>query len=372
MYNAIMPTAPKDYGTIVLKKIKALKTKKDITILAIETSCDETAAAVVKNGRQVLSNVIFSQIKIHRAFGGVVPEVASRNHLLKINTVIDEALSVAGVSANDLDAVAVTYGAGLLGALLVGISAAKAISYALKIPLIAVNHIEAHVAANFISFDENELKPSFLALAASGGHTGLILVNDYNDYCLLGGTADDAIGEAFDKVARLLGLPYPGGPEVDKLAKEGDANINFYKNTRSLVNKDLRLSYSGLKSAVASYLNTSKMKNEKINIADVCASFSVAAVDTLVATTIFAAKEKKLNKIALCGGVAANSYLRQKMTSETDKTGIKVFIPPLDLCTDNAAMIGTRAYFSVRAGEGLAGLELNANANLKVNEANEE
>ena len=356
---------PHSYLDIVNTKFNALKTKKDIVVLAIESSCDETAVAVVKNGRQVLSNVIFSQIDIHRSFGGVVPEVASRNHLLKINAVIDEALAVAKVQAKDLDAVAVTFGAGLLGALLVGISAAKAISYSLKIPLIAVNHIEAHVAANFIAFSDKELKPPFLALAASGGHTGLILVEDFNSYKLLGGTADDAIGEAFDKVARLLGLPYPGGPEVDKLAKQGTANIDFYKNTRSLINKELRLSYSGLKSAVSNYLNTAKMKGQEVNIADVCASFSVAAVDTLVATTIYAAKQKGLNKIAICGGVAANSYLREKMNFEATKQKLKVFIPPFNLCTDNAAMIGARSYFSIRAGEGLAGLELNANASLK-------
>jgi len=354
------------YQAIAQQKFNALRKRTDAVILGIETSCDETAAAVVKNGRQVLSNVIFSQIDLHQKFGGVVPEIASRNHLLKINTVIDETLAAAGVQAEELDAVAVTYGAGLLGALLVGVSAAKATAYALQLPLIKVSHIEAHVAANFIAYGQAELKPPFLSIAASGGHTSLIAVNGYNDYSSLGGTADDAIGEAFDKVARVLGLPYPGGPEIDKLAKQGTPNIKFYKHTRSLAQKDLRLSYSGLKSAVVNYLNTAKMKGEAVSIADVCASFTAIAVDTLVATAIYAARERNLNKIALAGGVAANSYLRQKLTNEAAKHAIQVFIPPMHLCTDNAAMIASRAYFSIRAGTDLADLRLNANSGLQI------
>jgi len=353
------------YQTIVAKKFKALKTKKEVIVLGIETSCDETAVSIVKTGRQVLSNVIFSQIAMHQKFGGVVPEVASRNHVLKINSVIDEALQVAGLDLKDIDAIAVTYGAGLAGALLVGVSAAKALSYALEIPLIKVNHIQAHICANFIAFSDKELKPPFLAIAASGGHTSLVVVDDYNYYNPLGGTQDDAIGEAFDKVARVLGLGYPGGPEIDKLAKIGEPNIKFFKQDKKAA-KDYRLSYSGLKSAVVNYLNTARMKNEQINIENVCASFSVAAVDTLVHTAIYGAEQQKLKTIALAGGVAANSYLRQKMIAEATKQNIKVFIPPLNLCTDNAAMVASRAYFSIKQSLHLADLTLNANSGLQI------
>ncbi|MCL2062666.1 MAG: tRNA (adenosine(37)-N6)-threonylcarbamoyltransferase complex transferase subunit TsaD [Firmicutes bacterium] len=346
----------------IRKKFNSLQTQQDVCILGIETSCDETAAAVVKNGRVMLSNVISSQIALHRKFGGVVPEVASRNHTLAINTVVDEALAAARIKPQDVHAIAVTYGAGLAGALLVGVSYAKAAAYALNIPLIKVNHIEAHVAANYIAFED--LKPPFIALAASGGHTQIIQVNGYNDYRVLGGTADDAIGEAFDKAARLLGLPYPGGPEVDRLAREGKPVINFFKNTKPAVQKDLRLSYSGLKTALVNYLNTAKMKGEPFSAADVCASFTAAAVDNLAETVLYAARQHNLTDIALAGGVASNTYLRQKMLTRAQEEGLRVFIPPPVLCTDNAAMVAARAYYSIIDNTHLAALDLNAQSRL--------
>ena len=349
----------------IVEKFNELRHKDKIVILGIETSCDETATAVVENGRILHSNVILSQIPLHQKFGGVVPEVASRNHILAINGVIDKALKQAQMQAKDLDAIAVTYGAGLIGALLVGVSTAKAIGYALKIPLIKVNHIEAHVCANFIA--HKDLTPPFLCVAASGGHTSLIAVDEHNTYNSLGGTVDDAIGEAFDKVARLLGLPYPGGPEIDKLAKKGAANIDFYKTPKS-INKDLRLSYSGLKTAVVNYVNSAKMAGREIVIEDICASFTKQAVDLLVDTTMFAAKERGDKVIALAGGVAANTYLRNRLQEETQKAEMDFFVPSLDLCTDNAAMVASRAYFSILAGTDLAGLDLNAKSNVKVGE----
>jgi len=350
---------------LVSQKFNRLQSQDDIIVLGIETSCDETAVAVVKNGRQVLSNVIYSQIPIHRKFGGVVPEVASRNHLLKINSVVDKAVKDAKLKLSDIDAVAVTHGQGLLGALLVGVSAAKTLAYSLQIPLIKVNHIQSHICANFI--EHQNLEPPFLAIVASGGHTAIVKVESYTDYKVLGGTEDDAIGEAFDKVARLLGLPYPGGPEIDKLAKMGKPAIEFYKNPKG-INKALRLSYSGLKSAVANYINKANMKNEKINVADVCASFSKQAVDTLVKSAVFAAKSEDVNSIVLAGGVAANSYLREKLTIDCATQNIMVFIPPMSLCTDNGAMVASRAYFSITTGNDIADLTLNARANLPLSE----
>jgi len=355
-----------NYLLTITKKFNNLtqraKENKSIIILGIETSCDETAVAVVKNGRQILSNVIASQIDIHQKFGGVVPEVASRNHTLAINSCIDKALKDTGVIIGDIDAVAVTYGAGLLGALLVGVSSAKALAYTLQIPLIKVNHIEAHICANFIEYPN--LTPPFLAVAASGGHTSLYEVLDYNKFVPIGGTTDDAIGEAFDKVARLLGLPYPGGPEIEKQAQQGKPTINFFKNSKAYYNKDLSLSYSGLKTAVVNYINNAKQRGEKLNVADICASFTKQAVDMLVDTTIYAVKNKGIKNIALAGGVAANNHLRQSLITEAEKISVSVFIPPSILCTDNAAMIASRAYFSIKSGEDLADLTLNAKANL--------
>ncbi|MCL2848086.1 MAG: tRNA (adenosine(37)-N6)-threonylcarbamoyltransferase complex transferase subunit TsaD [Firmicutes bacterium] len=357
------------YTPLAKEKFDSLTKKANeggpITILAIETSCDETAVSVVKDGRQILSNVIASQIDIHQKFGGVVPEVASRNHTLAINSCIEKAILDARVDITEIDAIAVTYGAGLLGALLVGISSAKALAYTLKIPLIKVNHIEAHICANFIEY--KDLTPPFLAVVASGGHTNLYEVEDYNKYVPIGGTTDDALGEAFDKVARLLGLPYPGGPEIEKLAKTGQATIKFFKNPKASFNKDLSLSYSGLKTAVVNYINNARQRGEKLAVNDICASFTKQAVDMLVDTAIYAVKNRGIKNIALAGGVASNSYLREKLIHEAEKIGAKVFIPPSILCTDNASMIASRAYFSILSGENIADLTLNAKANLCYN-----
>ena len=341
-------------------RFEKIAQKKGALILGIESSCDETAAAVVEDGRRVLSNIISSQIEIHKRFGGVVPEVASRNHTLALPHLIDEALEKAGVCAEELDAVAVTYGAGLIGALLVGVSSAKAFAYAKALPLIAVNHIEAHVAANYIGTD---LRPPFAALVASGGHTLLLDIPSYNEYAMLGSTLDDALGEAFDKVARVLGLPYPGGPNVDKLAREGQPNIKLYK-TQKGVRSDLMLSYSGLKTAVVNYVHTLKQKGEPIPVADLCASFSHEAIDLLAATTAQAVKKAGRETLVLAGGVASNSYLRKKLEETGRAHGFTVRYPEPILCTDNAAMVASRAYFMAAEGKGLAGLALNAKSYL--------
>ncbi len=343
------------------KQFELLRNKKDAVILGIESSCDETAAAVVRGGRVVLSNIIASQIEIHRRFGGVVPEVASRNHTLALPAVIDEALKAANITARELDAVAVTYGAGLIGALLVGVSAAKSYAYAINKPLIAVNHIEAHVAANYIS--EPSLTPPFVALVASGGHTLLLDISDYNEYKMLGGTLDDALGEAFDKVARTVGLPYPGGPNVEKMAKEGKANIAFFKHAKG-VRGDLSLSYSGLKTAVVNYVNTLKQKGEEIPTADICASFTKEAIELLSKTATEAVKRSGRNRLVLAGGVASNGDLRCALAKEGKKNGFSVLYPPPVLCTDNAAMVASRAFFMARDGKGLAGLDLNAKSHI--------
>lgn len=351
------------YNDIIKQKFNSLAGKADSIILGIESSCDETAAAVVKGGRMVLSSVIASQIDIHQRFGGVVPEVASRNHTLALPNVVDKALSIAGLKLQDINAIAVTYGAGLIGALLVGVSAAKALSYAANIPLIKVNHIQAHIAANFVEFAD--LQPPFLALVASGGHTALLDTNDYNSYNVIGSTVDDAIGEAFDKVARLLGLPYPGGVHVDRLAKLGTANISFYKNAKT-VNKDLSLSYSGLKTAVVNYLHNARQKGEEISVENVCASFSKSAVDLLVDTTLQGAKQTGKNTVVLAGGVAANTYLRSELASRGHKAGLEVRYPKIELCTDNAVMVAARGFFSGFYGKDLADLSLNAVSNLPL------
>ena len=310
---------------------------------------------------KLLSNIISSQIEIHRRFGGVVPEIASRNHLTAILPVIDEALDKAGVTRGDIGAVAVTYGAGLVGALLVGLSAAKALSYALSVPLYAVNHIEAHIAANYISTPD--LKPPFLAVVASGGHTGVVLVDGLNSFRLMGTTSDDAIGEAFDKVARAIGLPYPGGPEIDKLAKVGSPSIEFISHKKK---KDYSLSYSGLKTAVVNYLHTTEQRGQEVNVADVCASFQKTAVDMLVDTAMLAVKKTGIKTLVLAGGVAANSYLRAQIDSEGKKLGCDVHFPPMSLCTDNAAMICARARDMIRENVPPAGLNLNAVSNLRL------
>lgn len=336
--------------------------KKDIYILAIESSCDETAAAVVKNGREVLSNVISSQIELHKLYGGVVPEIASRKHIEKINPVIREALSDAGMTLEDMDAIGVTYGPGLVGALLVGVAAAKAISYVKNIPLIGVHHIEGHISANYI--ENKELEPPFLGMVVSGGHTHLVLVKDYGKYEILGRTRDDAAGEAFDKVARAIGLGYPGGPKIDKLAKEGDPKAIAFPRAH-IADAPLDFSFSGLKSSVLNYINSCEMKHVEINRADVAASFQAAVVDAIVDHTIEAAKMYQIRKVALAGGVASNSALRQAMKERCEKEKLEFFYPSPVLCTDNAAMIGCAAYYEYLAGT-RHGLDLNAVPNLKI------
>ena len=336
--------------------------KKDIYILAIESSCDETAAAVVKNGREVLSNVISSQIELHKLYGGVVPEIASRKHIEKINPVIREALSDAGMTLEDMDAIGVTYGPGLVGALLVGVAAAKAISYAKNIPLVGVHHIEGHISANYI--ENKELEPPFLGMVVSGGHTHLVLVKDYGKYEILGRTRDDAAGVAFDKVARAIGLGYPGGPKIDKLAKEGDSKAIAFPRAH-IADAPLDFSFSGLKSSVLNYINSCEMKHVEINRADVAASFQAAVVDAIVDHTIEAAKMYRIRKVALAGGVASNSALRQAMKERCEKEKLEFFYPSPVLCTDNAAMIGCAAYYEYLAGT-RHGLDLNAVPNLKI------
>ncbi len=340
-----------------------MKINEESIILGIESSCDETAVAVLK-GRQILSNIISSQIEIHKRYGGVVPEIASRNHTMAIPNVVKKAVSDAGITLADIDAIAVTYGAGLLGALLVGVSYAKALSYALGIPLIAVNHIVGHIAANYIT--HKELEPPFMCALASGGHTAIIKVNDYNTFKVLGTTLDDAIGEAFDKVGRLLGLSYPGGAKIDKLAKKGKVNIEFPRSYRN--EKHYNFSYSGIKTAVMNYINKSKQSGKEYNPADVACSFQSVAVSMLVDNAVRAAKEYNIDKIVIAGGVGANSELRAQMTAKAEGSGIKVYYPSLELCTDNGAMIACAGYYMAVQGNGIVGLDLDANASLRLSD----
>jgi len=338
--------------------------EKDVLILAIESSCDETAAAVVKNGREVLSNVISSQIALHTLYGGVVPEIASRKHIEKINQVIQEALDEAHVTLDDIDAIGVTYGPGLVGALLVGVAAAKAISYAKKIPLVGVHHIEGHISANYI--ENKDLEPPFLCLVVSGGHTHLVKVADYGKYEILGRTRDDAAGEAFDKVARAIGLGYPGGPKIEKAAREGDPMAIPFPKAK-VNDNPYDFSFSGVKSAVLNYINGCKMKNIEIVPADIAASFQKSVTDVLIAHAMYAAEEFKINKLAIAGGVASNSVLREGMRAACEKRGISFYHPSPIFCTDNAAMIGAAAYYEYMAGT-RHGWDLNAVPNLKLGE----
>lgn len=338
--------------------------KEKTTVLAIESSCDETAAAVVVNGREVLSNVISSQIDIHKLYGGVVPEIASRKHIEKINQVIQEALEESDKTMEDIDAVCVTYGPGLVGALLVGVGAAKALAYATHKPLVGVHHIEGHISANFI--ENKDLEPPFLCLVASGGHSHLVIVKEYGEYEILGRTRDDAAGEAFDKVARAIGLGYPGGPKIDKLAKEGDPDaIEFPK--ASIDGAPYDFSFSGVKSAVLNYINGCKMKQVPYNEADIAASFQKAVVGVLVDHTMKAAKDYGIKKVAIAGGVACNSALRQAMEDACQKRGYKFYRPSPILCTDNAAMIGAAGYYEYKKGVH-HGWDLNAVPGLKLGE----
>ena len=337
---------------------------KDVLILAIESSCDETAAAVVKNGREVLSNVISSQIELHKLYGGVVPEIASRKHIEKINQVIEEALEEANVTLNDIDAIGVTYGPGLVGALLVGVAEAKAIAYATGKQLIGVHHIEGHISANFI--ENKELEPPFICLVVSGGHTHLVCVKDYGEYEIIGRTRDDAAGEAFDKVARAIGLGYPGGPKIDKLSKEGNPDaITFPK--AHINDAPYDFSFSGVKSAVLNYINGCQMKGETFNQADIAASFQKAVTDVLVENAMRAVDEYGMKKLAIAGGVASNSTLRQAMKDACKKKRIEFYYPSPIFCTDNAAMIGVAAYYEYLKGT-RHGWDLNAVPNLKLGE----
>ena len=330
---------------------------KDILTLGIESSCDETSVSVVKNGREVLSNVINSQIKIHEQYGGVVPEIASRNHVEAISEVTKQALKEANVTFEDIDHIAVTYGPGLVGALLVGVSYAKALSYTLNIPLVGTNHIQGHIAANYIT--HKDLEPPFLCMIVSGGHTHLVHIKSYEEFEILGKTRDDAIGEAFDKVARVVGLGYPGGPKIDKLAKEGTPNIVLPKTHFD----NLDFSFSGIKTAIINLHH----KTPDVNKADLCASFEANVTDVLLDNVIKAAEQLGINKIALAGGVSANSYIRVKFM-ELEKThGFKVYYPEPILCTDNAAMIASAGYYNFISGK-RSDLYLNAVPNLKLGE----
>ena len=338
--------------------------EKDTLILAIESSCDETAASVVKNGRCVLSNIISSQIAIHTLYGGVVPEIASRKHIEKINQVVEAALKEADVTLDDIDAIGVTYGPGLVGALLVGVAEAKAIAYAKKKPLVGVHHIEGHVSANYI--EHPDLEPPFLCEIISGGHTHLVIVKDYGSFEILGRTRDDAAGEAFDKVARAIGLGYPGGPKIDKLAKEGNPHAIDFPRAH-MEDAPYDFSFSGVKSAVFNHLNICRMTGETIVEADIAASFQQAVVDVLVDNAIRAAKDYHMDRLAIAGGVASNGALRAAMEAACEKEGIRFYRPSPIFCTDNAAMIGVAAYYEYQKGT-RHGWDLNAVPNLKLGE----
>ncbi|GEA33149.1 tRNA (adenosine(37)-N6)-threonylcarbamoyltransferase complex transferase subunit TsaD [Clostridium diolis] len=333
-------------------------------ILAIESSCDETAAAVVVNGREVLSNIIASQIDTHKKFGGVVPEVASRMHIEAVDSVVKAALLEAGISIDDVDAIGVTYGPGLVGALLVGLQYAKGLALGSKKPLIGVNHIQGHISANFI--EHKDLKPPFVSLVVSGGHTFIVHVKGYRDFEVIGQTRDDAAGEAYDKVARALELGYPGGPKIDKLAKQGNKDAIEFPRAK-FQDDTLDFSFSGVKSAVLNYLNKAKMKEEETNKADIAASFQNAIIDVLKTNLFLTCERKGIKKIAVAGGVASNSCLRETLLEEGKKKGIEILFPSPILCTDNAAMIGSAAYFNYQEGA-VSDLNINAKPNLKLGE----
>ena len=343
-------------------KFEALKNKKDVLILSIESSCDETSVAVVKNGREVLSNIIATQIEIHRRFGGVVPEVASRNHITAISNIFEEALKEAGITKEQIDAVAVTYGAGLVGALLVGVNFAKSLAYALDVPLIAVSHVHGHIAANYIS--HTELEPPFVCLMVSGGHTAILKVEDYNKMKMLGTTVDDAVGEAFDKVARVLGLQYPGGPEIDKLAKSGEKKYNF--TVSNALKNTFNFSFSGIKTEVVNLVHNASQKGIELNRADIACSFQECVTDELSSKVVRACKTSEEKKLVVAGGVGANSRLKEKLSKLCDENNIKFYSPVLKYCTDNAAMIGSMAYYMLKDGLGLADLSLTAKPNIQL------
>lgn len=343
------------------KQLAALREKEQVRILALESSCDETAAAVIENGRRILSNVVFSQIDLHALYGGVVPEIASRAHVEACDRVVDQALEQAGMTLQEVDACAVTYGPGLVGALLTGVSCMKGLSYAAGKPLIPVNHIEGHVSANYLTYPE--LQPPFVCLVVSGGHSHLVEVRDYGEYHLLGQTMDDAAGEAFDKAARVLGLPYPGGPTLDKLAEEGNPHAMTLPTPHPEGRYDY--SFSGLKTAFLNAAHKMTQRGEELPRADMAASFRWAVVSSLTEKAVLAAKETHAKALAMAGGVSANRLLRRMMQEKCDAAGIPLYMPRLDLCTDNAAMIGSAAYYRLRKGE-LAELTLNAVPGLRL------
>lgn len=350
-----------DYLSRMKGKITDIRKKEIVNILAIESSCDETSVAVVQNGRKVLSNIISSQIDIHRHFGGVVPEIASRNHILNIIPLVEQALNSAKMSWNDIDCIGVTQGAGLVGALLVGLTTAKALAYALDKPLIAVNHIKGHISANYIAFPE--LTPPFMCLITSGGHTAIVNVDDYNTLRRVGATQDDAIGEAFDKVARVLGLEYPGGVKIDHISQGVEPQIKFIKIENSHDNFDV--SYSGLKTAVINYVHKLEQNGEKVDVPQVASSFQQQAVDIVATKTIRACQKFGQKKLVLAGGVAANSCLRRTLQKLCDENGISLYFPPLEFCTDNAAMIGSVAYYQMLTEEP-SDLDISALASIEI------
>lgn len=347
------------------EKLEQLKKKKDILVLGIESSCDETSISIVKNGREVLSNIVASQIDIHKRFGGVVPEVASRNHITAINNCLKLCLEEANKTLEDIDIIAVTYGAGLIGALMVGVNFAKALAYSTNKPLIKVDHIKGHISANFLCFED--LKPPFLCLLVSGAHTEIIKVEDYNKFVLIGHSLDDACGECFDKVARVLNLEYPGGPKIEKLAKLGEKNISFMKENRE-IKHTFNFSYSGLKTAVINYIHKKEQNKEEINKEDICASFQVEAFDELIDKTIKASKMlgEEYNKIVIAGGVSANSYLRENLKQRASEENLEVYFPKISLCTDNAAMIASAGYYNFICGENLSDLMLSPKARIDL------
>lgn len=344
------------------QKFKKLKEQEIVRILSIESSCDETSIAIVENGRKILANVVSSQIEIHKRFGGVVPEIASRNHVTAIANLLREALSQANLKKQDIDAVAVTYGAGLVGALLVGVNFAKALAFSLDIPLIAVSHIKGHIAGNYLTYPN--LEPPFVCLMVSGGHTAILDVDSYTTHKLIGTTVDDAVGEAFDKVARVLGLPYPGGPNVERLAKQGISNIKFVSH--SPMQNSLNFSFSGLKTAVINYVHNLTQKGEEVNVPNICASFQEEVANELASKAIKACEQNHATKLVVAGGVSANLKIKQVLQDETKKRGISLFMPELSLCTDNGAMIGSAGYYLLKNGEGLADLTLTASSTVPL------